>query len=165
MVKFRFSLSLIFFLLLLPSASCEVEINADAETITYGAPGNAFVDSGENVTFNATGILDAKSVLWDFGRDINGPETRYSESQNITHKVHASGRYNVTFTVSYAESQNIVKELVLIVNFEEDYQNNPVQLSGHGELPATFYPAPLIPAEWPQSPSRLPRPPLQTVHP
>ena len=71
MVKFRFSLSLIFFLLLLPSASSEIEINADAETVTYGAPGNVFVDSGDNVTFNATGIVDAESVLWDFGMDIS----------------------------------------------------------------------------------------------
>jgi len=85
-----------------------------------------FVNSGENVTFNSLGIENSTAILWDFGRDINGPETRYSESQNITHAVHASGRYNITFTVSYTESQNVVKELILIVNFEEDYQNNIV---------------------------------------
>ena len=30
----------------------------------------------------------------------------------------------VTFTASYSDSQNIVKELILIVNFEEDYQKD-----------------------------------------
>jgi len=120
MVKFKFSLSLILFILLLPSGSSEVTITAnDQENII-------FVNSGENVTFNSLGIENSTSLLWDFGRDINGPETRYSESQNITHAVHASGRYNITFTVSYTESQNVVKELILIVNFEEDYQNNVV---------------------------------------
>jgi len=120
MVKFKFSLSLILFILLLPSGSSEVTITAnDQENII-------FVNSGENVTFNSLGIENSTSLLWDFGRDINGPETRYSESQNITHAVHASGRYNITFTVSYTESQNVVKELILIVNFEEDYQNNIV---------------------------------------
>ena len=120
MVKFKFSLSLILFILLLPSGSSEVTITAnDQENII-------FVNSGENVTFNSLGIENSTSVLWDFGRDINGPETRYSESQNITHAVHASGRYNITFTVSYTESQNVVKELILIVNFEEDYQSNIV---------------------------------------
>jgi len=120
MVKFKFSLSLILFILLLPSGSSEVTITAnDQENLV-------FVNSGENVTFNSLGIENSTSVLWDFGRDINGPETRYSESQNITHAVHASGRYNITFTVSYTESQNVVKELILIVNFEEDYQNNIV---------------------------------------
>jgi hypothetical protein len=120
MVKFKFSLSLILFILLLPSGSSEVTITAnDQENLI-------FVNSGENVTFNSLGIENSTSVLWDFGRDINGPETRYSESQNITHAVHASGRYNITFTVSYTESQNVVKELILIVNFEEDYQNNIV---------------------------------------
>jgi len=120
MVKFRFNLSLILFILLLPSGSSEVTITANNEENLI------FVNSGENVTFNSLGIENSTSILWDFGRDINGPETRYSESQNITHKVHASGRYNVTLTVSYAESQNVVKELVLIVNFEEDYQNNVI---------------------------------------
>ena len=120
MVKFKFSLSLILFILLLPSGSSEVTITAnDQENLI-------FVNSGENVTFNSLGIENSTSLLWDFGRDINGPETRYSESQNITHAVHASGRYNITFTVSYTESQNVVKELILIVNFEEDYQNNIV---------------------------------------
>jgi len=120
MVKFRFSLSLIFFLLLLPSASCEVEINADAETITYGAPGNAFVDSGENVTFNATGILDAKSVLWDFGRDIGGNGTRYSNMTSVSHIVYAEGRYDINFTVFYEDETYQIRQLTLFVDFEEE---------------------------------------------
>ena len=35
MVKFRFSLSLIFFLLLLPSATSEIQIIADSENIKH----------------------------------------------------------------------------------------------------------------------------------
>ena len=120
MVKFRFSLSLIFFLLLLPSASSEVEINADAETITYGAPGNAFVDSGENVTFNATGILDAKSVLWDFGRDIGGNGTRYSNMTSVSYIVYAEGRYDINFTVFYEDETYQIRQLTLFVDFEEE---------------------------------------------
>jgi len=120
MVKFRFSLSLIFFLLLLPSASSEVEINADAETITYGAPGNAFVDSGESVTFNATGILDAKSVLWDFGRDIGGNGTRYSNMTSVSHIVYAEGRYDINFTVFYEDETYQIRQLTLFVDFEEE---------------------------------------------
>jgi hypothetical protein len=120
MVKFRFSLSLIFFLLLLPSASSEVEINANAETITYGAPGNAFVDSGENVTFNATGILDAKSVLWDFGRDIGGNGTRYSNMTSVSYIVYAEGRYDINFTVFYEDETYQIRQLTLFVDFEEE---------------------------------------------
>ena len=126
MVKFRFSLSLIFFLLLLPSASSEVEISANAETITYGAPGNAFVNSGENVTFNSTGILDAKSVLWDFGRDIGGNGTRYSNMTSVSHIVYAEGRYDINFTVFYEDKSYEIRELTLFVDFEEEEQLNIV---------------------------------------
>ena len=122
MVKFRFSLSLIFFLLLLPSASSEVEISANAETITYGAPGNAFVNSGENVTFNSTGILDAKSVLWDFGRDISGNGTRYSNMTSVSHIVYAEGRYDITLNVSYEDKTYDIRHLTLFVDFEEEEQ-------------------------------------------
>ena len=115
MVKFRFSLSLIFFLLLLPSASSEVEISANAETITYGAPGNAFVNSGENVTFNSTGILDAKSVLWDFGRDISGNGTRYSNMTSVSYIVYAEGRYDINFTVFYEDKSYEIRELTLFL--------------------------------------------------
>ena len=126
MVKFRFSLSLIFFLLLLPSASSEVEISAKAETITYGAPGNAFVNSGENVTFNSTGILDAKSVLWDFGRDISGNGTRYSNMTSVSYIVYAEGRYDINFTVFYEDKSYEIRELTLFVDFEEEEQLNIV---------------------------------------
>ena len=123
MVKFRFSLSLIFFLLLLPSASSEIEINADSETITYGAPGNVFVDSGDNVIFNATGItFDAKSVLWDFGRDISGNGTRYSNMTSVSHTVYAEGRYDIIFTVFYEDKSYEIRELTLFVDFEEEEQ-------------------------------------------
>ena len=122
MVKFRFSLSLIFFLLLLPSASSEVEISANAETITYGAPGNIFVDSGENVTFVATGILDEKSVQWDFGRDISGNGTRYSNMNSVSHIVYAEGRYDIIFTVFYEDETYEIRELTLFVDFEEEEQ-------------------------------------------
>ena len=122
MVKFRFSLSLIFFLLLLPSATSEIEINADSETITYGAPGNVFVDSGDNVTFNATGIVDAESVLGDFGRDISGNGTRYSNMTSISHTVYAEGRYDIIFTVFYNDETYEISELTLFVDFEEEEQ-------------------------------------------
>ena len=120
MVKSKFSLILILFILLLPSASSEVTITANSKENLV------FVNSGENVTFNSLGIENSTSTLWDFGRDINGPETRYSEQQNITHIVHSSGRYNVTFTASYSDTQNVVKELILIVNYEENYQDSIV---------------------------------------
>ena len=122
MVKFRFSLSLLFFLLLLPLASGEVEINLSAETITYGAPGNAFVDSGENITFNAIGIIDAKSVLWDFGRDISGNGTRYSNMTSVSYIVYAEGRYDINFTVFYEDKSYEIRELTLFVDFEEEEQ-------------------------------------------
>ena len=122
MVKFRFSLSLIFFLLLLPSATSEIEIIADSENITYGAPGNVFVDSGDNVTFNATGIIDAESVLWDFGRDISGNGTRYSNMTSVSHKVYAEGRYDIIFTVFYDDETYEISELTLFVDFEEEEQ-------------------------------------------
>ena len=115
MVKFKFNIGLIFFILLLPSATSEVEIEANGE------PDLVFVDAGEEVAFSAKGLGDATSVLWDFGRDISGPETRYSNLTDMNHTVHASGRYNVTFTAFY-EEENVVKKLVLIVNYEEEYQ-------------------------------------------
>jgi|TARA_B110000914_G_scaffold199714_1_gene190939 hypothetical protein len=117
MVKFKFSLGLILFILVLPSASSEVVITANNQENLV------FVDSGNNVIFNSFGIENTTSILWDFGRDIEGNGTRYSNLSSVTHTVHASGRYNVTFTALY-EEENIVKELILIVNFEEDYQND-----------------------------------------
>ena len=119
MVKFRFNLSFIFFLLILPSASSEVVIKANGESDLV------FVDAGEQVTFSVTELDNATSVEWDFGRDIGGNGTRLSNLLNVTHTVHASGRYNVTFTAFY-EEEKIVKELILIVNYEEEYQKDIV---------------------------------------
>jgi len=119
MVKFKSSLVIIVILLLLPTAAGEVEIKANGESDLV------FVDAGDVVTFSATGLDNATSVEWDFGRDIGGNGTRYSNLSSITHNVHASGRYNVTFTASYDE-EDIVKELILIVNYEEEYQEDIV---------------------------------------
>ena len=119
MVKFKSSLVIIVILLLLPTAAGEVEIKANGESDLV------FVDAGDVVTFSATGLDNTTSVEWDFGRDIGGNGTRYSNLSSITHNVHASGRYNVTFTASYDE-ENIVKELILIVNYEEEYQEDIV---------------------------------------
>ena len=119
MVKFKSSLIIIIILLLLPTTTGEVEIKANGESDLV------FVDAGDEVTFTTTGLGNATSVLWDFGRDIEGPETRYSNLLSVTHTVHASGRYNVTFTAFY-EDEDIVKELILIVNYEEEYQEDIV---------------------------------------
>jgi hypothetical protein len=118
MVRSKFSL-IIIILFLLPVSSAEVEIKANGEKDIL------FVDSGKEVTFTATGLENATSVLWDFGRDIEGNGTRYSDLSNVNHTVHASGRYNVTFTAFY-DGENVVKELVVIVNYEETYQEKIV---------------------------------------
>ncbi len=119
MVKFKSSLIIIIILLLLPTTTGEVEIKANGESDL------GFVDAGDEVTFTTTGLGNATSVLWDFGRDIEGPETKYSNLSTVNHTVHASGRYNVTFTAFY-EEENIVKKLILIVNYEEEYQEDIV---------------------------------------
>ena len=119
MVKFKSSLIIIVILLLLPTTTGEVEIKANGESDLV------FVDAGDEVTFSATGLGNATSVEWDFGRDIGGNGTRYSNLSNVTHNVHAWGRYDVTFTAFY-EDKDIVKELILIVNYEEEYQEDIV---------------------------------------
>ena len=119
MVKFKSSLIIIVILLLLPTTTGEVEIEANGESDLV------FVDAGDEVTFSATGLGNATSVEWDFGRDIGGNGTRYSNLSNVTHNVHAWGRYDVTFTAFY-EDEDIVKELVLIANYEEEYQEDIV---------------------------------------
>ena len=119
MVKFKSSLIIIVILLLLPTTTGEVEIEANGESDLV------FVDAGDEVTFSATGLGNATSVEWDFGRDIGGNGTRYSNLSNVTHNVHAWGRYDVTFTAFY-EDKDIVKELVLIANYEEEYQEDIV---------------------------------------
>ena len=120
MVKFKSSLIIIIILLLLPTTTGEVEIKANGESDLV------FVDAGDEVTFSTTGLDNATSVEWDFGRDIGGNGTRYSNLSSVTHTVHASGRYNVTFTAFYDEKGDIVKELILIVNYEEEYQEDIV---------------------------------------
>ena len=119
MVKFKSSLIIIVILLLLPTTTGEVEIKANGESDLV------FVDAGDEVTFSATGLGNATSVEWDFGWDIGGNGTRYSNLSNVTHNVHAWGRYDVTFTAFY-EDEDIVKELVLIANYEEEYQEDIV---------------------------------------
>ena len=121
MVKFKSSLIIIIILLLLPTTTGEVEIGANGETDPE--TGIVFLNAGDKITFSATGLDNATSVEWDFGRDIGGNGRRYSNLSSVTHTVHASGRYNVTFTAFY-EEESIVKELILIVNYEEEYQED-----------------------------------------
>jgi len=120
MVKFRFNLALIFFIFLLPSVSSEIEISANATKINYGAPGIAFVEAGQNVNFNSTGTENAESVLWDFGRDIGGPNTRYSNLTSISHIIYAEGKYDIIFTAFYDNDYYEIKEYTLFVNYEEE---------------------------------------------
>ena len=126
MGKFRFNLALIFFIFLLPSVSSEIEINLEAAKINYGAPGNAFIDAGTNVTFNVTGAGEAESVLWDFGRDISGPNTRYSNLTTVSHMVYAEGRYDIIFTAFYDDDTYEIREYTLFVNYEENEQASVV---------------------------------------
>jgi len=120
MEKFKFSLAIIALIFFLPNSSGEIHITANGESNII------FVDSGHNVTFNAIGTENSTSILWDFGRNINGPDTRYSNLTVIEHTVHASGRYNITLTANYENEDSIVKELVLIVSFEESFEENIV---------------------------------------
>lgn len=123
MVKFRFNLVLIFFIFLLPSVASEIEINASATEINYGAPGIAFVGAGQNVTFNSTGTENAESVLWDFGRDISGPNTRYSNLTSVSHIIYAEGRYDLIFTAFYDNDYYEIREYTLFVDYEEKESN------------------------------------------
>ena len=120
MGKFKFSLAILALLLLSPDAAGDVQITANGESNIL------FIDSGQTITFNVTGIENSTSVLWDFGRNINGPDTRYSNLSVIEHNVHASGRYNVTLTASYEDKEDIVKKIVIIVSFEETFEEKIV---------------------------------------
>ena len=120
MVRSKFSL-IIIIVFLLPVSSAEVEISANGEKDIL------FVDSGKEVAFTATGLENTTSVLWDFGRDIGGNGTRYSELSNVNNTVHASGRYNITFTAFYDDG-NVVNELVVIVNYVETYQGEKEEI-------------------------------------
>ena len=120
MGKSKFSLAILALLLLSPDAAGDVQITANGESNIL------FIDSGQTITFNVTGIENSTSVLWDFGRNINGPDTRYSNLSVIEHNVHASGRYNVTLTASYEDKEDIVKKIVIIVSFEETFEEKIV---------------------------------------
>ena len=121
MERFRFNLALVALIFFLPNSSGEVSITANGE------PNIIFVNSGENVTFMAKGTENSSSILWDFSIDINGPNTRYSNLTEIELTVHASGRYNVTLTAYYEDQDTILRELILIVNYEEDFKENIIR--------------------------------------
>ena len=120
MGKFKFSLTLIAILFFVPESSGEISITANGESNII------IVDSGQNVTFSVIGTENATSILWDFGRDINGPNTRYSNLTEIEHTVHAWGRYNISLTANYENENPIVKELILIVSYEESFKEDIV---------------------------------------
>ena len=116
MEKYKFSLLILSIVLVSPSSAAELQITANGESNIL------FVESGQKVKFNAVGVENSTSVLWDFGRNISGPDTRYSNLSEIEHTVYASGRYNVTLTASYENEESTVKEIILIVSFDETYE-------------------------------------------
>ena len=116
MEKYKFSLLILSIVLVSPSSAAELQITANGESNIL------FVESGQKVKFNAVGVENSTSILWDFGRNISGPDTRYSNLSEIEHTVYASGRYNVTLTASYENEKSIVKEIILIVSFDETYE-------------------------------------------
>jgi len=120
MERFKFSLAIIALIFFLPNSSGEVSITANGEANII------FVDSGQNVIFNATGTENTTSILWDFGRNVNGPGTRYSNLTEIEHTMHASGRYNITLTANYENENPVVKELILIISYEENFEEDIV---------------------------------------
>ena len=119
MARFKYSNFLLLTLFLVPNTIGEAQISANNQQNYLS------VDSGETVFFNATDVENTTSVEWDFGIDINGPGTRYSNLTSINHTVHAAGRYNITFTANY-ENKTETKELVLIVNYVETFKEEVV---------------------------------------
>ena len=119
MGKFKFNSILILSIFLLPTVSSEIKIDAAAEDITYGAPGIAFIESGQNVTFSVTNTEGTKSILWDFGRDVSGPNTRYSNLTSVSHMIYAEGRYDIIFTAFYEDKNYSINEYTLFVDYEE----------------------------------------------
>ena len=115
MARFKYRNFLLLTIFLIPSAIGEAQISANNQ-LNYLS-----VDSGQTVFFNATGIENTTSIEWDFGIDINGPGTRYSNLTSLNHTVHAAGRYNITFTANY-EDKTETKQLVLIVNYVETFE-------------------------------------------
>jgi len=116
MVKSKFNLIILLLILLCPNAISEIEISANDEKEIL------FIDSGKTVFFNATNIENTTSIEWDFGIDINGPNTRYSNLSSINYTVHAAGRYNVTFTANYNNETAEIRELIIIVNYIETFE-------------------------------------------
>ena len=119
MARFKYRNFLLLTIFLIPSAIGEAQISANNQ-LNYLS-----VDSGQTVFFNATGVQNTTSIEWDFGRDINGPGTRYSNLTSLNHTVHAADRYNITFTANY-EDKTETKELVLIVNYVETFEEQVV---------------------------------------
>ena len=115
MARFKYRNFLLLTIFLIPSAIGEAQISANNQ-LNYLS-----VDSGQTVFFNATGVENTTSIEWDFGIDINGPGTRYSNLTSLNHTVHAAGRYNITFTANY-EDKTETKQLVLIVNYVETFE-------------------------------------------
>jgi len=115
MARFKYRNFLLLTIFLIPSTIGEAQISANNQ-LNYLS-----VDSGQTVFFNATGIKNTTSIEWDFGIDINGPGTRYSNLTSLNHTVHAAGRYNITFTANY-EDKTETKQLVLIVNYVETFE-------------------------------------------
>ncbi len=120
MGKFKFNSILFLSIFLLPNVSSEIKIDAVAEDITYGAPGIAFIESGQNITFSATNTEGTKSILWDFGRDVSGPNTRYSNLTSVSHMIYAEGRYDIIFTAFYEHKNYTINEYTLFVDYEEE---------------------------------------------
>ena len=118
MENYKFSLVILVLISFLPSSAGEIQITANGESNIL------FVDSGAKIIFNVTGTENTTSILWDFGRNINGPETRYSNLSEVEHTVHASGRYNITLTANYENDIPVVKDMVLIVSYEETFEEN-----------------------------------------
>lgn len=122
MGKFKFSLAILAILFILPNTAGEIQITANNEANYLS------VDSGQEIIFKAFGTDNATSILWDFSRNISGPDTRYSNASEVIYTVHAAGRYNITLTVNYENSNSSLNELVLIVNeiytFDDEIINN-----------------------------------------
>ena len=120
MENYKFSLVILVLISFLPSSAGEIQITANGESNIL------FVDSGAKIIFNVTGTENSTSILWDFGRNINGPETRYSNLSEVEHTVHASGRYNITLTANYENDIQVAKDMVLIVSYEETFEEKIV---------------------------------------
>ena len=119
MARFKYRYFLLLTIFLIPNAIGEAQISAN------GQQNYLSIDSGETVFFNATSVENTNSVEWDFGIDINGPGTRYSNLASVNHTVHAAGRYNITFTANY-DDKTETKELILIVNYVETFEEEIV---------------------------------------